>query len=68
MATVTVYRVQTYDHQSGHYVDSQRWWRKENVPSEGIKFIEESAAEIDDTNLVPGTPYTAEGYSPPGHQ
>lgn len=68
MATVSVYRVQIYDHQSGNYVPSQRGWRKENAPSKGIKFIEESAIEIDNAVLVPGTPYTAEGYNPPGHR
>ncbi|MBB4297213.1 hypothetical protein GGI55_001740 [Rhizobium leguminosarum] len=68
MAKITVYRVKAYDHQLGDYADSLRWWHKEGTPSEGIVFIEESAAEIDESDLITGTPYTAEGYNPPGHQ
>lgn len=67
MAKITVYRVRRYDIESDNLTDAPRWWRKEGAPT-ALEFIEESATEIDDTDLVPGQPYTPMGYNPPGHQ
>ncbi|MBX4899316.1 hypothetical protein [Rhizobium bangladeshense] len=67
MTTVTVYRVRVYDVQSDNRTFAPRWWRKEGAPTD-VEFIEESATKIDDMDLVPGQPYTPEGYIPPGHQ
>lgn len=63
MPKITVYRVKMYDAQSDQEVISSRMATREGAARMCGSIIEESATEIDTSQLETGAPWTPRGFA-----
>ncbi len=64
MAKVTVFKVQAYNIITDQYVLSRRMATREGAEIMKGKVIENTAAEIDETQLEPGEKWTPRNFKP----
>lgn len=64
MSKVTVYKVKVYNIATDASMISRRWATREGADRMSGWVIEESAVEIDDTQLEKGEQWTERGFEP----